>query len=57
LKMLLSLSFIYLWLFAKEFWKEFPKEIAKQKQVVQAWSEMLNKKKATMHIHWNYKLV
>jgi hypothetical protein len=41
LKMLLKISFIYLWLFAKE----FPKH-CKTKQVVQTWSKMLNKKKA-----------
>jgi hypothetical protein len=30
--------------------KDFPKEFAKTKQVVQAWSKMLNMKKASMHI-------
>jgi hypothetical protein len=30
----------------KDFEKTFQKEIAKTKQVVQAWSKMLNKKKA-----------
>ena len=41
LKMLLEILFIYLWLFANRLWKDFPKEIAKTKQVVQAWSKML----------------
>jgi hypothetical protein len=50
LKMLLEILFIYLWLFAKRLWKDFPKEFAKTKQVVQAWSKMLNKKKVSMHI-------
>jgi hypothetical protein len=34
----------------KGFEKIFPKEFAKTKQVVQAWSKMLNKRKPTMHI-------
>jgi hypothetical protein len=34
--MLLKILLIYLWLFAKELWKEFTKEFAKTKQVVQA---------------------
>jgi hypothetical protein len=34
----------------KDFLKDFPNEFAKTKQVVQAWSKMLNKKKTTMHI-------
>jgi hypothetical protein len=42
--------FIYLWLFAKDFEKDFPKRIAKTKQVVQMWSKMLNKRKQSMHI-------
>jgi hypothetical protein len=50
LKMLLAILFLYLWLFAKGFWKYFPKEFAKTKQVVQAWSKMLNKRKQSMHI-------
>jgi hypothetical protein len=52
LKMLLEILFIYLWLFAKDFENEFPKH-CKTKQVVQAWSKILNKKKAFMHILWN----
>jgi hypothetical protein len=31
LKMLLAILFIYLWLFAKRLWKDFPKEFAKNK--------------------------
>jgi hypothetical protein len=51
LKMLWKLLFIYLWLFAKDLWKEFTKEFAKTKHVVQAWSKMLKKtKKRSMHI-------
>jgi hypothetical protein len=41
LKMLLKILLIYLWLFAKRLWKEFPKEFAKTKLVVQMWSKML----------------
>jgi hypothetical protein len=41
LKMLLKILLIYLWLFAKELWKEFTKVFAKTKNVVQAWSKML----------------
>jgi hypothetical protein len=41
LEMLLSILFMYLWLFAKSFWKEF----ANTKLVVQMWSKILNKKK------------
>jgi hypothetical protein len=41
LKMLLAILLIYLWLFAKGLWKDFPKEFAKTKQVVQMWSKML----------------
>jgi hypothetical protein len=44
--MLLAILFIYLWLFAKDFENIFPKEFAKTKQVVQAWSKMLKRKKA-----------
>jgi hypothetical protein len=44
LKMLLEIIFLYLWLFAKEFEKIFPK-IYKNKEVVQMWSKMLNKRK------------
>jgi hypothetical protein len=33
--------FIYLWLVAKYLWKDFTKEFAKTKLVVQAWSKML----------------
>jgi hypothetical protein len=47
LKMLLEILFIYLWLFAKRLWKDFPKEFAKTKQVVKAWSKMFNKRKQT----------
>jgi hypothetical protein len=45
LKMLYKILFIYLWLFAKGLWKEFTKEFAKTKHVVQAWSKMLKIKK------------
>jgi hypothetical protein len=38
--MLLEIIFLYLWLFAKEF-----EMICKNKQVVQMWSKMLNKRK------------
>jgi hypothetical protein len=41
LKMLLKILFIYLWLIAKGLWKEFTKELAKTKHVVQMWSKML----------------
>jgi hypothetical protein len=45
LKMLSSILFIYLWLFAKWFWKEFHKGFAKTKLMVQMWSKILIKKK------------
>jgi hypothetical protein len=47
-----SRNFIYTPLtnLQKDFEKNFPKEFAKTKQVVQAWSKMLNKRKPTMHI-------
>jgi hypothetical protein len=48
LKMLLAI--LYLWLFAKDFEKDFPERFAKTKQVVQMWSKMLNKRKQSMHI-------
>jgi hypothetical protein len=35
LEMLLTISFIYLWLFAKGLWKDFSKEFSKTKLVVQ----------------------
>jgi hypothetical protein len=38
-----SYNFDYL---QKDFEKDFPKEFAKTKQVVQAWSKMLKRKKA-----------
>jgi hypothetical protein len=58
LKMLLKILLIYLWLFAKEIWKEFTKVFAKTKQVVQVWSKMIkNIKKQSMHILWKYLLV
>jgi hypothetical protein len=50
LKMLLkfySFTFDYL---AKGLWKEFTKEFAKTKHVVQAWSNILKIKKQSMHI-------
>jgi hypothetical protein len=57
LKMLLEILFIYLWLFAKRLWKDFPKEFAKTKQVVQMWSKILKQKKA-IHAYlvklWNW---
>jgi hypothetical protein len=34
----------------KGLWKEFPKDFAKTKQVVQAWSKMLKERKQSMHI-------
>jgi hypothetical protein len=34
----------------KDFEKIFPKEFAKTKQVVQAWSKMLKERKQSMHI-------
>jgi hypothetical protein len=34
----------------KDFEKDFSKEFAKTKQVVQAWSKMLIKRKQSMHI-------
>jgi hypothetical protein len=49
LKMLLEILFMYLWLFAKRLWKDFPKEFAKTKQVVQVWSKMLKERKQSMH--------
>jgi hypothetical protein len=48
--------FIYLWLFAKELWKEFTKGFAKTKHVVQAWSKMLKIKKQSMCILWKFIL-
>jgi hypothetical protein len=55
LKMLLKILFIYLWLFTKGLWKEFTKEFAKTKHVVQAWSKMLkNIKKQSMRILWEH---
>jgi hypothetical protein len=54
LKMFLKILFIYLWLFAKGLWKEFTKEFAKSKHVVQAWSKMLKIKKQSMHILWEF---
>jgi hypothetical protein len=42
-KELLEILFIYLWLFAKEFEKYFPKGFVKTKQVVQMWSKMFHK--------------
>jgi hypothetical protein len=48
--MLVEILFIYLWLFAKRLWKEFPKEFAKTKQVVQAWSKILKEIKQSMHV-------
>jgi hypothetical protein len=50
LKMLRKIFFIYLWLFAKCLWKDFTKEFAKTKQVVQAWSKMLRIKE-TIHAY------
>jgi hypothetical protein len=50
LKMLRKILFIYLWLFAKGLWKEFTKEFAKTKHVVQVWSNML-KIKETNHAY------
>jgi hypothetical protein len=54
---ILKMLLIYLWLFAKGLWKEFTKVFAKTKHVVQAWSKILNMKKASMHILWEYILV
>ena len=66
LKMLLKILFIYLWLFAKDFEKNF-QNICNTKQVVQAWSKILNKEskpcissktinwfnsKQPMHLHY-----
>jgi hypothetical protein len=34
----------------KKTWKEFPKEFAKTKHVVQAWSKMIKERKQSMHI-------
>jgi hypothetical protein len=42
--MLFEIIFLYLWLFAKEFEKIFPKD-CKNKKVVQMWSKMLNRRK------------
>ena len=50
LKMLRKILFIYLWLFAKGLWKEFTKQFAKTKHVVQVWSKMLKIKKQSMRI-------
>jgi hypothetical protein len=50
LKMLRKILFIYLWLFAKRLWKEFTKEFAKTKHVVQVWSKIL-KIKETIHAY------
>jgi hypothetical protein len=56
LKMLFKNLLIYLWLFAKELWKEFTKEFAKTKHVVQTWSKMVKNKKQSMHILWVFIL-
>jgi hypothetical protein len=56
LKILVEILLIYLWLFAKGLWKEFPKDFAKTKKVVQEWSKMLKEIKQSMHILWMYKL-
>jgi hypothetical protein len=45
-----SYSFI-LWLFCKILWKEFPKEFAKTKQLVQAWSKTLNVNWSNLYKH------
>ena len=50
LTMLRKILFIYLWLFAKELWKDLQFFFAKTKHVVQAWSKMLKMKKQSMHI-------
>jgi hypothetical protein len=50
LKMFRKILFIYLWLFAKGLWKEFTKQFAKTKHVVQAWSKIL-KIKETIHAY------
>jgi hypothetical protein len=49
LKMLLSILFIYLWLFAKSFWKEFYKRICKNK--TSGASVVQNFKKKTIHAY------
>ena len=38
-------------------WKDFPKDFAKTKQVVQMWSKILKERKQSMHILLKYKLV
>jgi hypothetical protein len=48
-KCLISILFMYLWLFAKCFEKNFTR-ICKTKPVVQMWSKILIKKK-TIHAH------
>jgi hypothetical protein len=55
--MLLKILFIYLCLFAKGLWKEFTKEFAKTKHVVQAWSKMLNKEINPCASYENYALL
>jgi hypothetical protein len=42
--MLLKILFIFRWLFAKDYEKNF-QNICKTKQVVHVWSKILNKKK------------
>jgi hypothetical protein len=48
--MLCKILFTYLWLFAKGLGKEFTKEFAKTKYVVQAWSKM-SKIEETIHAY------
>jgi hypothetical protein len=49
--MLLETLFIYTFDYLqKDFEKEFPKTYAKTKQVVQAWSKRLKRRKQSMHI-------
>jgi hypothetical protein len=40
-------SYPYTFTICKKFWKDFPKGFAKSKQVVQMWSKLLKKRKAT----------
>jgi hypothetical protein len=51
LKMLCKILFNYLWLLQKNFEKDFTKEFAKTKHVVQTWSKILYKNKETIHAY------
>jgi hypothetical protein len=57
LKMLLEILFMYLWLFAKRLWKDFPKEFAKKTSGANVVQNVKRKKAIHAHLWWKYKLV